>query len=85
MGDVSHIMPVIHPWVGCITGALHASDYALVNAEIAYTKTAQALAMTIIDLLFDKAEGARTVIENFQPALTKESYLRLLESINKEG
>ena len=22
MGDVSHLMPVIHPWVGCISGVL---------------------------------------------------------------
>ncbi len=28
MGDVSHLMPVVHPWVGCVDGVLHGADYA---------------------------------------------------------
>ena len=29
MGDVSLLMPVIHPWVGCVDGVLHGADYEL--------------------------------------------------------
>ena len=29
MGDVSHLMPVIHPWVGCISGVLHSAEYEI--------------------------------------------------------
>lgn len=81
MGDVSHIMPVIHPWVGCISGVLHSAEYEITVPEVAYIKTAQALAMTIVDLLYDEANGAEEVLANFEPALTKESYIALMDSI----
>lgn len=81
MGDVSHIMPVIHPWVGCIKGVLHSAEYEITVPEVAYIKTAQALAMTIVDLLYDEAQGAEAVLANFEAPLTKESYIALLDSI----
>ena len=83
MGDVSHIMPVIHPWVGCISGVLHSAEYEITVPDVAYIKTAQALAMTIVDLLYDEAKGAEHVLANFKPALTKESYIALMDSIEE--
>lgn len=29
MGNVSHLMPVIHPWVGCISGVPHSAEYEI--------------------------------------------------------
>ena len=49
-------MPVIHPWVGCISGVLHSAEYEISVPDVAYIKTAQALAMTIVDLLYDDAK-----------------------------
>ncbi|MDU2577361.1 MAG: amidohydrolase [Veillonella sp.] len=83
MGDVSHLMPVIHPWVGCISGVLHSAEYEISVPDVAYIKTAQALAMTIVDLLYDDAAGAKNVLDNFTPALNKESYIELLDRIAK--
>ena len=83
MGDVSHLMPVIHPWVGCISGVLHSAEYEISVPDVAYIKTAQALAMTIVDLLYDDAAGAKDVLDNFTPALNKESYIELLDRIAK--
>ena len=83
MGDVSHIMPVVHPWVGCISGVLHSADYEITVPDVAYIKTAQSLAMTIVDLLYDDAQGAEEVLKNFTPALTKEEYLSLMDSISE--
>lgn len=84
MGDVSHIMPVIHPRVGCIDGVLHGADYVVSVEEVAYIKTAQALAMTIVDLLYDDAAGAERVMAEFTPVLTKEEYLALMDSIDSK-
>lgn len=86
MGDVAHIIPVIHPWVGCIEGVLHGADYKISVPEVAFTKTAQALAMTIVDLLYGEAEGAQAVKANYEPVFTKEEYIALMDSIseNKE-
>lgn len=83
MGDVSHLMPVIHPWVGCISGVLHSAEYEISVPDVAYIKTAQALAMTIVDLLYDDAAGAKDVLDNFTPALNKQSYIELLDRIAK--
>lgn len=81
MGDVSHLMPVIHPWVGCIEGVLHSAEYNITVPDVAYIKTAQALAMTIVDLLYDKAQVAEEILENFEAPLTKKTYIELLDSI----
>ena len=51
--------------------------------DVAYIKTAQALAMTIVDLLYDDAVGAKDVLDNFTPALNKQSYIELLDRIAK--
>lgn len=81
MGDVSHLMPVIHPWVGCIEGVLHSAEYNITVPDVAYIKTAQALAMTIVDLLYDEAQVAEEILGNFEAPLTKETYIELLDSI----
>ena len=81
MGDVSHLMPVIHPWVGCIEGVLHSAEYNITVPDVGYIKTAQALAMTIVDLLYDEAQVAEEILENFEAPLTKETYIELLDSI----
>lgn len=81
MGDVSHLMPVVHPWVGCVSGVLHGADYVLSNREAAFVKSSQALAMTIVDLLADGAAEAERICSEFKPLLTKESYLEFMDAI----
>ncbi|MBB5337149.1 amidohydrolase [Pectinatus brassicae] len=81
MGDVAHIMPVLHTWVGCTEGALHSAQYKLTDAATAYGKTPKAIAMTIIDLLYDNAAEAEKIVKNYKPVMTKETYLEYMESI----
>lgn len=83
-GDLSHIMPTIHPWLGCVSGALHSKDYKVADFHAAYIKSAQALAMTVIDLLYGEAETAEKIVTEHKPILTKEEYLQFLDSINRE-
>ena len=82
-GDLSHIMPVSHPWIGSIRGALHGNDYVILDEDMAYIKPAQMMAMTIIDLLYDDAEGAKNLLDNYKPLMTKEEYLSFLNTFNK--
>ncbi|MGL5573719.1 MAG: amidohydrolase, partial [Cetobacterium sp.] len=42
-GDVSHIMPTLHPMFGGINGALHTRDFKTVDDEIAILMPAKAL------------------------------------------
>lgn len=84
MGDVSHLMPVVHPWVGCVKGVLHGASYNFDNKEAGLKKTAKVLAMTIIDLLADDAQEAQRICDNFKPVLTKESYCEYMDSISAQ-
>ncbi len=79
-GDVSHLMPAIHPMIGGVTGALHTRDFELVDPDLACIVPAKAMAMTIIDLLYDDAAEAKEILKNFTPVMTKEEYLRFQEN-----
>lgn len=81
MGDVSHLMPVVHPWVGCVDGVLHGADYSLRDGEVAYTKTPQVLALTIVDLLAEGAEKAEAICQAFKPQLDRDSYVKFMDEI----
>lgn len=85
MGDVSHLMPVVHPWVGCVDGVLHGSDYRLSDVETAFERIPEVLASTIIDLLWDDAAQADKICRDFKPVFTKESYCAFMDSIAKKG
>ena len=74
-GDISHLMPAIHPMFGGVRGALHTRDFELVDPDLACIVPAKAMAMTIIDLLFDGAKEAKDILANFKPVMTKEEYL----------
>lgn len=78
-GDISQIIPCIHPWIGGVSGSLHTKDYYISNEELAYIIPAKAMAMTIIDLLGDDAKIAKDIVEKFKPTFTKESYLDFMD------
>ncbi len=80
MGDVSHLMPVVHPWVGCVSGVLHGANYRLTDEKTAFTKTPQVLAATIVDLLWDDAAEAERICAAHKPELTKAEYLEYMRS-----
>ena len=84
MGDVSQLMPAIHPYVGGATGLGHGNNYVVQDYGLAVVTAAKALADTVVDLLADGAEEAGKVLENHQPAMTKDEYLKLMRSLAKE-
>ena len=59
MGDLAHLMPVIHPYVVAAEGHAHAADWRINEPQHGYLTPAKLLAMTAIDLLYgDAAAGA---------------------------
>ncbi len=84
MGDLAHIMPIIQPYVGGVTGTAHTRDFAVADPEMAYLVPAQLMAMTVIDLLADDAAVAEGIAASFQPKMTKESYLQFMENLRKK-
>ncbi|MDU1911331.1 amidohydrolase [Fusobacterium sp.] len=82
-GDVSHIIPTLHPMFGGVKGALHTRGYSIIDEEYAYLAPAESMALTVVDLLFDGAEIGKGILKNFKPAMTKEEYLTFMESNDK--
>lgn len=80
MGDLTHLKPGIHPFVGSFTGDLHSKDFKVDDEEMAFLVPAQIMAMAVIDLLFQEAREAKGIISQFKPKLSKEEYLQLLDS-----
>ena len=83
MGDIAHMIPVIHPYVAAAHGKTHGADFHLTEPEHAYLTPAKLLAMTAIDLLYGDAAPARQVIGDFQPAFTRASYLEFERGLFK--
>ena len=82
LGDVSHIMPTIHPMIGGVRGNLHTRDFETIDEDIAYVMPAKAMALTVIDLLYGDAANAKTILDDFTPKMTKDEYLKFLESVD---
>jgi len=84
MGDVSNIMPAIHPHAAGATGNSHGDDYLIEDYEMAVLNPAKIMAMTVIDLLGDGAVRGNEVVARHKPNMTKQEYLDLLDSLRKE-
>ena len=80
MGDLSHIMPAIHPYTGGASGNGHGIDYAVRDYEQAVINPAKAMASTVIDLLVGGAATAKEVIAQSPARMSKKQYLKIQES-----
>ncbi|SMC49124.1 amidohydrolase [Sporomusa malonica] len=80
MGDVSHLMPTIHPYIGGVAGALHTRDFKAVDYFAACVLPAKLMAMTVIDLLTNNAQEANSIIKSYRPLMTKSEYIKKLDS-----
>jgi amidohydrolase len=75
MGDLAHLMPVIHPYLVAAEGRAHGADWRIDEPQHGYVTPAKLLAMTAIDLLYGDAAPAKDILAHFEPAMTKEAYL----------
>ena len=84
MGDLSQIMPCIHPYAGGAQGNGHGSDYEIVDYETAAVLPAKLMAMTVVDLLANGASAGKKIVAETKPNMTKQKYLELLRSLGSE-
>jgi len=83
MGDLSQVMPVLHPYAGGAGGTPHGADYAIVDKPLAYLTPAKAMAAMVVDLLADGAAGAREVVVGARPPMTREAYLAFQRGVTR--
>jgi metal-dependent amidase/aminoacylase/carboxypeptidase family protein len=81
MGDLGHIIPVLHPFAGGASGMTHGADFRIDDYAAVAVTPAKAMAMTVIDLLADGAGGARRVMSEFRPRFTRQQYLEFMRGL----
>lgn len=80
MGDISQILPAIHPMIGGMDGVLHAAGARVADYNAAVIVPGKAMASTVIDLLSSNASKANEIKKKFKANLTKEEYLEKMNS-----
>lgn len=83
MGDISHVMPALHPYMGGASGAGHGANFEIIDPKLAYLGPAKALALTAVDLLWGDAATARDILARSKPRMTKEEYLSFQRHISR--
>jgi len=75
VGDLSSLMPVVHPNIGGAQGTFHGADYKLTDPDTAYILGAKLLACIVVALLEENGAEAARILANFTPRFTsKEAY-----------
>jgi amidohydrolase len=82
MGDISHLVPTVHPYAGGASGAGHGADYRIDDYRRAVVNPAKVLAMTVVDLLTDDAREAKRIKAEFKPHMSKDQYLAYLRRLS---
>jgi amidohydrolase len=84
-GDLSHILPVLHPNHGGYRGGNHTAEWAVTDSTDAYITPAKAMAGTLVDLLAGNAERATAIIRAFRPELTPGDYLAKMRAFTTKA
>lgn len=80
-GDLSQLMPVLHPMMTGACGSHHQTDWEIADKEAGYVIPSKTLAMMAVALLSQNAKRARHVLQNFKPGMSKEEYLSRQRSV----
>jgi len=86
MGDLSCIMPVVHPYAPGAQGRSHGNDYEIVDPEAACVSCAKWQLAMLLLLMGNGAERAKQVVTEHQSMFpSKEAYLEYVDGINACG
>jgi len=83
VGDLTMIMPAVHPRSGGTLGSPHSRDYYVRDHELAAVNPAKSMAMLAIDLLCDGAAEAKSVLASTSPKLDRDAYLEIRRSFDR--
>ena len=86
MGDISQVMPAIHPYAAGAAGTGHGSDYRIADGERACVTSAKWQVAMLDLLLRDDAARARDILANFTPAFPSvRAYLDYIDGFACSG
>ena len=86
MGDLSTVMPVVHPYAGGSQGTSHGADYYIADPVAACVTNAKWQIAMLNLLLKDDAKRAKEIIADFKPLFaTQKDYLDYIDTLNCSG
>ena len=86
MGDLSCVMPIVHPYAAGGEGTAHGSDYRIADPEKACVMSAKWQVMMLTLLLENHAGRAKQILAAHQPLFdSKEAYFAYVDAISREG
>ena len=85
MGDLSCVMPVVHPHSAGATGKSHGSNYQIVDPVAACVGSAKLQLGMLLLLLENGGNRAQQIIDSFVPRFKKDEYLAFMDSLCAEG
>lgn len=85
MGDLSCVMPVVHPYAAGAAGKSHGSNYQIVDPVAACVGSAKLQLGMLLLLLGNGGERAKQIIDSYVPSFKKEDYLVFMDSLCAEG
>jgi len=77
MGDLSAIMPAIHPYVNSATGVGHGHDYLIEDYDRAVVAPAKVMTSTVLELLGNGAQLARETVDRHKPTMSADQYVSM--------
>lgn len=85
MGDISCVIPSIHPYVPGAVGTSHGSDFYIEDAETACVLSAKIQLAMLALLLGDNGKRAAEVIDRKNVPYTKEQLFEVLDGMARSG
>ena len=86
MGDLSSVMPVVHPYAGGTIGTGHGNDFYIADPVAACIGSAKMQLAMLLILLGDGGKRAQEIVANYKaPFPSKEAYLAYMDSLNTTG
>ncbi len=83
MGDVSSVIPAIHPFIAGVSGTGHGADYTVSDPYTACVICAKVIAgVTKLLLVDDAAYGKKVIAEKKLPYASKEEFFKVKDALS---
>ena len=85
MGDISSVMPAIHPFIGGAEGTAHGVDYRVVDPELACVDSAK-VQLRMLKLLLEKDGAvAKQIVADYEPFFASyQDYFTFMDNLNMD-
>lgn len=85
LGDVSMVIPAVHPYVGGASGTGHGADYVITDVYTATVDSARVQANMLVKLLENDGIRAAQIKKNFKPTFpSMEAFFRCIDDITMD-